>query len=125
MLNRMKIVMCASLLMSSLLVSLSATAGTTVVAGNTVVYPAHITELATGWGKDTWGIYTDVPVANPANCPNNTQYVSDATDPGNRTYLATALAAFVNKLPITVVVSNTQCTADGFAKIMAITPSQP
>jgi len=121
----MKIAAYVSLLASSLLTSSNVAAGTTVVGGYTVVYPAHITELTTGWATDNWGVLTDAAVANPANCANNGQYMSDATDPGNRTYYAAALAAFVNKLPITVVVSNTQCTSQGWPKIVAISPSQP
>jgi hypothetical protein len=62
MLDRMKIAIAAALIAMPALCPWNAIA-------QTVIYPAHITEVITGWNSDDVGISTDVPIVNPANCP--------------------------------------------------------
>ncbi|PMQ04532.1 hypothetical protein DyAD56_14130 [Dyella sp. AD56] len=118
MLNRMKSVTLALLLTATVM-------NTSVSMAQTVVYPVQITEVATGWADATIGVYTDKPVVNPAHCPTPDLYVSEAADPGNRTYYAAALTALANKLTTTLVISNTACSATGRPKLWAVTPSAP
>jgi hypothetical protein len=117
MLNSKKALTCVTLIVASVLFPFGASA-------QTMVYPVHLYTITTGYGSDTIGVETVEPVSNPANCPRNSQYISDATDPGNRTFYTAALTAFVNKIPVYLVVSNTQCSADGWPKILAINPGQ-
>lgn len=90
----------------------------------TVIYPAHIVEVATGWDSDDMGVSLDQPVVNPAHCPTTDYYMAQGGLPGNRTYLAAALSALSNNMTVTVVVSNTKCTNLGRPYLLAVSPSR-
>lgn len=119
MLDRIKSAALVSLVVAPTLFPVGAMAQTTI-------YPAHITEVNTGWNNDGVGVTLDQPVVNPANCPiHDGIYMSPSGAGGNRTYLAAALTALANKLTVTVVISNTQCDPAGRPYLMAVSPSSP
>lgn len=116
--NRSKAVVLATFIMVPIILPPCAEA-------QTMKGSVHIVTVTTGYGSDTVGMETVEPVINPANCALTSQYISDAGDPGNRTYYAAALAALTNKLVVDVVVSNTQCSVNGWPKILAVNPHWP
>ncbi|WP_267222559.1 hypothetical protein [Dyella silvae] len=119
MLDRIKSVALASLIVVSTLLPVGAMA-------QAIIYPAHITEVNSGWGDDAVGVTLDQPQVNPAKCPiTDGIYNSPAGAGGNRTFLAAALTALANKLTVTVVVSSTQCDPVGRPYLIAVSPSAP
>ena len=82
-----------------------------------IAWPAHaqthavgtITMVRTGWNVDSFAVVLNVPVQNPARCPTADGYITEASLPGYRTYLAAALTAFASKSPVQIVVHDKEC----------------
>ena len=75
----------------------SAVSQTTTAAG-------LITMVRTGWDTKSFAIVTQQPILNPQHCPIPDGYVSDSSQSGYNTYYAAALAAYVSKTPVLVVI---------------------
>ncbi len=78
----------------------------------TTAGPLPITTIRTGWNADSFGIVTNQPIINPANCSAPDGYVSASWDAGYKTYLSVTLTAFAMNKPVTVIVSDTECVAN-------------
>lgn len=70
-----------------------------------------ITKIRTGWGADAFAIETGQPISNPASCAVPDGYASGSNEPGYKTYYATTLTAFAMKKPVTIIVSDTECSS--------------
>ena len=81
----------------------------TTAAAQSTTSQAHITQISTGWGYDSFSLFASVPLPNPAGCPLTDSATVSADSSGYKTYYATALTAFTNDFPVTIVVSNTAC----------------
>lgn len=68
-----------------------------------------ITVVRTGWNADSFAVVLNVPMLNPARCATPDGYITQASLPGYRTYLAAALTAYANKSPVQVVVHDSEC----------------
>ncbi|MDE0838355.1 MAG: hypothetical protein OSB41_04805 [Kiritimatiellae bacterium] len=87
--------------------------GISTATAQTVSNAHLITGMPTGWGYDAFGIQTaGQPLVNPANCPDTDQYIVDSSSPGYKTYYAAALMALAAGKAVSVVVNNTQCSAN-------------
>ena len=73
--------------------------------------PLPITRIRTGWNGDTFAIETNQTIVNPAKCTYPDAYMSSATEPGYKTYLAATMTAFSMNKPVTIIVSDTECVA--------------
>jgi hypothetical protein len=80
------------------------------VNAQTIIPHTTITSVGTGWGADSFALWITSPIPNPANCPSVDLVSSISTDPGYKTYYAAALTAWATNSPVTIIVSNTQCT---------------
>lgn len=76
----------------------------------TVVSHTIINTVTTGWGYDAFGLMIAAPVPNPAGCTLSDFPLSNGTDPGFKTYYAAALTAWSTNSPVSIVISNTQCS---------------
>lgn len=104
----------SSLAILTLLASLPAAHAEVYVNGTIKV-------LRTGWNSDSFGIEVNAPQQNPAGCPNNVGYISDSNQPGYKTFLMAAIAAYQTGKAISVVVdSNTGACIGGWPKIIGI-----
>ncbi len=90
----------------------------------TQVGPVRISMLSTGWGSDSFGIFTGSPAVNPAGCSNTDSYMSDGLDPGHKTYYAAALTALTMGASVYIVVSNQNC-ASSRPNIIGVTIANP
>jgi len=77
--------------------------------GQTTTATAHISQLVTGWGYDSFTVNLGTPIVNPANCPTNDAAVVSYDSQGYKTYYAAALTAFTTDSPVQLVISNTTC----------------
>jgi hypothetical protein len=66
--------------------------------------PSLITMIRTGWDLESFAIVTEGPILNPQNCPTPDGYLTDSSQPGYNTYYAAALAAYVSKTRVSVVI---------------------
>ena len=90
-------------------------------AGAEVYVNGTIKVLRTGWNSDAFGIEIDAPQQNPAGCQNNVGYVSEASQPGFKTFYMAAIAAYQTGKVISVVVdSNSGACVGGWPKIIGI-----
>jgi hypothetical protein len=85
----------------------------------TAAGPLPITTIRTGWNADSFAIMTNQPILNPANCTYPDAYMTGYTEPGYKTYLSVTLTAFAMNKPVTVIVSDTECTG-GRPKIWGV-----
>lgn len=74
------------------------------------VGPVTITRLRTGWNGDAFAIETNQAISNPANCEIPDGYGSESSSPGYKTYYAAALTALGLGKPITIIVSDVDCS---------------
>lgn len=82
----------------------------------TTTPPALIKMIRTGWGGDAFAVVLlNQAILNPASCPPATAdgYVADNTQPGYNTYLQAALAAYIAKRPVTVIIDNKPGSCSG------------
>jgi hypothetical protein len=70
---------------------------------------AHITQISTGWGYDSFSVFLSAPLPNPAACPLSDSATVSADSPGYKAHYAAALTAFNGDFPVTLVISNTAC----------------
>ncbi|MGO4521583.1 hypothetical protein AB4076_13310 [Dyella sp. 2RAF44] len=93
--------------------------GSVFIAGTMLVANAHaqtssgigtVLQINTGWAEETFMLAMSTPVINPAGCPTADTYESTASQPGYKTYLATALTALASGSRVAAVVSNSVCT---------------
>lgn len=78
-------------------------------AAQTTTSPAHITQVSTGWGYDSFSLFVSTPLPNPAGCALTDSATVSADSSGYKTYYAAALTAFTNDFPVTLVISNSAC----------------
>lgn len=65
-----------------------------------------VVSLEAGWSQDTMALTLSAPVINPDNCPVWTAgYATDPADPGHDLFHTVALAAFLNRKEVSVLVS--------------------
>jgi hypothetical protein len=70
-----------------------------------------ITSLEAGWTNDILTIRHSAPLVNPGNCRiTNAGYATNPADAGHNLFHTIALAAFLNKKEVTVLVH--ECFAD-------------
>jgi hypothetical protein len=95
--------------MKKLIASALFAAFSTCAAAQSTTVPAHITQVSTGWGYDSFSVFLSVPLPNPAGCPLTDSASVSSDSSGYKTYYAAALTAFTNDFPVTLVISNTAC----------------
>lgn len=96
-------------LLTFVLIFLSLFAGR--AQAQTAVGPVTISSVRAGWVADQFAIVTTQPISNPAKCPVADGYISAISEPGYKTYYALALMAFSTGKNVTLIISNTECTA--------------
>jgi hypothetical protein len=89
-----------------------------------VVIQTQITEIFTGWDAEQFGIFTVELRVDPGECDLGLKthgYMTDSDQPGYRTFLAVALAAFAQRSTVQVIVSTKKhdCVA-GHPKLIGL-----
>nr|WP_063573922.1 hypothetical protein [Luteibacter rhizovicinus] len=81
----------------------------TAAAAQQSTATAHITQIVTGWGYDSFSVNLGSAINNPAGCAATDMAAVSTDSPGYKTYYAAALTAFSSDLPVTLVISTTAC----------------
>jgi len=95
--------------MKTILVAAMLAVVSTGAAAQQTTAPAHIAQIVTGWGYDSFSVNLGTAISNPAGCPASDMAVVSTDSPGYKTYYAAALTAFANDLPVSLVISTTAC----------------
>lgn len=82
--------------------------------------PAPVTVFNGGWANDAFSLSTSAPFVNPAHCTATDLYSIYSPSGGFKTLLATALSVTVSRQNVSIVVSNTTCSADNRPLIIGI-----
>jgi hypothetical protein len=98
--------------MRLLLIALALLGLSSSAFSQTPTMEGRITQVRTGLDSESFVVDIDAPIVNPAGCTITDGYISPQGARGYRTHYDGVLAAFVVDVPITVIVHNTQCTAN-------------
>jgi|GEM_PF-6200476 len=81
-----------------------------VLAGPVYTHRSTIFTLDSGWAADSYSVRL-VTDTNPAGCAApQAGYVTSPSDPGRRLYQDQLREAFLSKLSVTLLISDTVCT---------------
>jgi len=62
--------------------------------------------LEAGWSQDTMAVTHSAPLVNPSGCPvTNAGYATDPADAGHNLFHTVALAAFLNRKEVALLIS--------------------
>jgi hypothetical protein len=63
-----------------------------------------------GWSLDSMAVTLSTGLTNPKGCPvTNAGYATDPADPGHNLFHTIALAAFLNRKEVQLLISATEC----------------